>query len=70
MKVNSYTEFMNSIFNGPYADFGTKHRDSYSKHVLHQQTCPRCGKTLVNLYKKNGIYACRTCQEEEKCENV
>lgn len=32
----------------------------------HQQTCPDCGRTLVNLYKKNGLWKCRLCWEEEE----
>ena len=35
------------------------------KPVLHQQTCPVCGRTLVNIYKRDGTWKCRRCWEEE-----
>ena len=34
------------------------------KPVLHQQTCPVCGRTLVNTYKHSGTWKCRRCWEE------
>ena len=35
--------------------------------VKHQQTCPACGKTLVNIYRQaNGSYLCRVCAEKEQ----
>lgn len=30
--------------------------------VLHCETCPVCGKRLVNLYKYNKEWLCRTCK--------
>lgn len=35
------------------------------KPIAHQQTCPVCGRGLVNLYKRNGVWKCRRCWEEE-----
>ena len=31
--------------------------------VMHQQTCPTCGKTLVNIYKNGEVWKCRRCWE-------
>ena len=37
--------------------------------VKHQETCPDCGKTLVNIYKKDDIWKCRLCWEKFWKEN-
>ena len=34
------------------------------KPVRHHQTCPVCGRTLVNTYKRDGKWKCRKCWEE------
>ena len=34
------------------------------KGVIHRQTCPECGRKLVNLYKRGNVWKCRRCQEE------
>ena len=33
------------------------------KGVIHRQTCPECGRKLVNLYKHGNIWKCRRCWE-------
>lgn len=33
-------------------------------NVRHQQTCPVCGRKLVNTYLKNGVWKCRRCWED------
>ena len=38
---------------------------SNGKPVRHQQTCPVCGKRMVNTYLKNGIWKCKKCWDEE-----
>lgn len=35
-----------------------------SKPVCHHQTCPVCGRTLVNLYRRDDVWKCRRCCEE------
>lgn len=35
-----------------------------SKPVRHQQTCPVCGRRLVNTYLRDGVWKCRKCWEE------
>lgn len=35
-----------------------------AKPVRHQQTCPVCGRRLVNTYSRNGVWKCRRCWEE------
>lgn len=30
--------------------------------VVHRETCPVCGKRLVNLYRYNKEWLCRTCK--------
>ncbi|MBD5169339.1 MAG: hypothetical protein HDT20_04355 [Oscillibacter sp.] len=32
--------------------------------VRHQQTCPVCGRKLVNTYFRDGVWKCRRCWEE------
>lgn len=34
------------------------------KPVRHQQTCPVCGRKLVNTYLLDGRWMCRRCWEE------
>lgn len=36
-----------------------------STTVLHRKTCPKCGRSLVNLYKHGEAWKCRRCIEEE-----
>ena len=36
-----------------------------AKPVRHQQTCPVCGRKLVNTYLKDGAWKCRRCWEED-----
>lgn len=35
------------------------------KPVAHQQTCPACGRTLVNLYRRDGVWKCKGCWDAE-----
>lgn len=39
-------------------------RRSPNKPVRHQQTCPVCGRRLVNTYLRDGKWKCRRCWEE------
>lgn len=32
------------------------------KDVIHRATCPVCGRDLVNLYRYDKEYLCRTCR--------
>ena len=42
------------------------YRTSSSKPpTRHQQTCPVCGRKLVNTYLKDGKWKCRRCWEED-----
>ena len=36
------------------------------KGVIHRQTCPECGRKLVNPYKCDNAWKCRHCWEEVK----
>lgn len=36
------------------------------KTVRHQQTCPVCGRKLVNTYRRQGQWKCRRCWETEE----
>ena len=36
------------------------------KPVRHQQTCPVCGRTLVNTYLRGGEWKCKKCWDGEK----
>lgn len=44
-----------------------KHR---AKGVRHQQTCPACGKTLVNTYRRDGVWKCKKCWDKEDASNA
>ena len=35
-----------------------------AKPTRHQQTCPVCGRKLVNTYLKDGKWKCRRCWED------
>lgn len=39
-------------------------RKGGKKDVLHQQTCPVCGRKLVNTYRRGNEWKCRVCWEE------
>ena len=39
-------------------------RKGGKKGVLHQQTCPVCGRNLVNTYRRGNEWKCRVCWEE------
>lgn len=38
------------------------------KPVRHQQTCPVCGRTLVNTYLREGEWKCKKCWDLEGSE--
>ena len=40
-----------------------KLRKELNRTVLHQETCPECGRTMVNLYKRAQVWKCRRCWE-------
>ena len=41
------------------------------KPVRHQQTCPVCGRTLVNIYLRGGVWKCKRCWDlEEEANNA
>lgn len=29
--------------------------------VAHHETCPECGRTLVNIYREGKVWKCRRC---------
>ena len=35
------------------------------KPVRHQQTCPVCGKKMVNTYCRSGTWKCKKCWDED-----
>lgn len=49
----------------PYLDM-FRLRIRKSKPISHQQTCPICGRTLVNLYRHNGVWKCNKCWNAEE----
>lgn len=52
----------------PYYDFARRWRFKPAKPVRHQQTCPVCGRRLVNTYLRNGVWKCRRCWEATQHE--
>ncbi len=52
------------LFNDwPYLDLLPPCRFKPAKPVRHQQTCPVCGRKLVNTYLRDGKWKCRRCWE-------
>ena len=49
---------------GPYFDYFPRWWFKPEKPVRHQQTCPVCGRKLVNTYLKDGVWKCKKCWEE------
>lgn len=45
-------------------EFMRRWRLKPAKPVRHQQTCPVCGRRLVNTYLRDGKWKCRRCWEE------
>ena len=57
------------LFNDwPYLDTFPRWLFKPAKPVRHQQTCPVCGRKLVNTYYKDGKWKCRRCWEEDQQE--
>lgn len=48
--------------------FAPRRRYKTFKPVRHQQTCPVCGRKLVNTYLRNGVRKCRRCWEATEHE--
>lgn len=56
------------FFDGPYTRMalpGLRKLLRPSKPIAHQQTCPVCGRTLVNLYKRGEEWRCKKCWDKE-----
>lgn len=51
----------------PYLDMYLSERPKFkpTPKVLHRQTCPVCGKKLVNTYyqKQTNTYICKECMD-------
>lgn len=54
----------------PYYDFTRNWRFKPAKPVRHQQTCPVCGRKLVNTYLRDGVWKCRRCWEGDRHESI
>lgn len=50
---------------GPYAEMNRIFRIRPGKPVAHQQTCPVCGRTLVNIYRRGKVWKCKKCWGKE-----
>ncbi len=50
---------------GPIIDHFVRRFSEPKKLVRHQQTCPACGRTLVNTYHRDGVWKCRKCWDKE-----
>lgn len=59
---------------GPYFDLDRAFSQMISgpaKTVRHQQTCPECGRTLVNLYEREPrVWLCKRCWDRKGEEAV
>lgn len=54
------------FYNWPYLYTLPIHLFKPAGPVRHQQTCPVCGRKLVNTYFRNGKWKCRRCWEDDK----
>lgn len=52
------------FYDGPYSRFLPRWIFYPAKPVRHQQTCPVCGRKLVNTYFRGGEWKCRRCWEQ------
>lgn len=41
-----------------------------SKPICHQKTCPACGRKLVNIYRRDGVWKCRNCWVSDEAGEV
>ena len=55
-----------NLYCDPYTEMMRLLRPRPSKSVVHQQTCPVCGRTLVNLYLRNKEWKCKKCWDKEE----
>ena len=35
------------------------------KPIRHHETCQVCGRTLVNIYRRDGVWKCKKCWDKE-----
>lgn len=54
-------------YGDPFAGFRKLLREA-NKPVAHQETCPECGRTLVNVYRRGKVWKCRRCWEAQDAE--
>ena len=40
-------------------------RNRLDATVVHQETCPCCGRKLVNLYLRDGEWKCKACWDKK-----
>jgi len=52
-----YGGYMEPIFPFLFKKYTSKAKNG----VIHQETCPECGKTLCNLYYRNDTWRCKKC---------
>lgn len=58
-------DFMSSVFTDECMPYRLRKHFGPSKPVVHRETCPVCGRQLVNLYRKDKEWKCRRCWEKE-----
>ena len=49
----------------PYMEIMRLARRRAKATIAHQQTCPVCGRTLVNLYRRDKEWKCKKCWDKE-----
>ena len=56
---------LSSVIAGPYSFINESFFKEQTKSaVRHRETCPVCGKKLVNLYWRKSGWKCRACWEQ------
>ena len=72
-KAKRLLEFLclSSVFAGPYSFINDRFFKEQTKSaVRHRETCPECGRKLVNLYWRKSGWKCRACWEQFEKDGV
>ena len=68
-RIAAMTLGIASALGGPYADQALS-KPKALPLVIHRETCPCCGKALVNLYRRNGSWRCSECWEKSPADQA
>lgn len=60
---------MKPYYCDPYTEIRWLTRNRAKSTIAHRQTCPVCGKTLVNIYRLEGVWKCKKCWDKEGADD-